>query len=320
MSICRALPSVLTLALLAPGAGAAPAPPSSLSGEWYGGNVYPRSAYAPEGFRQASSDTERLLLRPNGTYELATLSKTATPETFGWSGRMISCEKISLRLESGKFSVQGSTLTLRAGAVRIVNLATPDRLNSGCQRFPGLSSNGTPPAPRAFTWKVAGTTLTLTAAGEKFVVRRAGAEELRQANTPSPPPPPPAPVVDTPRPVAPPPPVRTDASGKWVGRFTTDGGAPLDVRLNLEDDRLGIQGMVLSAEEKYLGTARGDYKAGTLTLTLNLPDDSTVELRATGTFAGDTFTGCFQGMASNGQALGGGQVRLTREPLPVRQR
>ncbi|GBF06047.1 hypothetical protein DAERI_070045 [Deinococcus aerius] len=34
----------------------------------------------------------------------------------------------------------------------------------------------------------------------------------------------------------------------------------------------------------------------------------------------NTYTGRFQGLAANGQPLGGGQVRLTREPLPVRQR
>lgn len=83
------------------------------------------------------------------------------------------------------------------------------------------------------------------------------------------------------------------------------------MRLNVEDDRLGIQGLALSQGEGYLGTVRGDYGAGTLTLTLNLPDDTTVELRATGKFDGNTFTGRFQAVAG-AQTTGGGTVRLER--------
>lgn len=315
-SSLRALRPLLTLALLVPAASAAPA---SLTGEWYGGHVYPRTAYTLKGFQQAGSDTERLVLRPDGTYELATLRKSATPETFGWSGRMISCEKISIRWEGGRYAVHGGTLVLKPGTVKGFNLATPQSLNSGCTRSGGLPYTGTDLKPRPYTWKVTGTTLTLITGKDRVVVRRATAEELRQANLPSP-----SPAASTSVPVvtaAPPsPPVRQDGSGKWVGRFTTEGGAPLDVRLNVEDDRLGIQGMVLSAEEQWLGTVAGEYKSGTLTLTLRLPDDTTMELRATGKFEGDSYTGRFQAVAAGGQTLGGGQVKLTREPLPARRR
>ncbi|MEF2280405.1 hypothetical protein V3W47_19095 [Deinococcus sp. YIM 134068] len=301
---------LFTLALLTSAASAAP---STLTGEWYGGSVFPRSAYTLEGFRQAGSDTERLLPRPDGTYELATLSTSATPETFGWSGRLISCEKISIRWEAGRYTVQGGTLVLKPGAAKGFNLATPHSLKSGCVRSGGLSYTGTDLRPRTSTWRVTGTTLTLTTGKDRAVVRRATPEELRRASTPSPPPASP-PVVVTPPPPPPPPPVRQGGSGRWAGRLTTDGNAPLDVRLNVEDDRLGIQGMVLSAEGEWLGTVAGDHRSGTLTLTLRLPDDTAVELRATGKFDGDTYTGRFQAVTADGQTLGGGQVNLTRAP------
>lgn len=311
-----ALGAVLALGLLTCPAAAAP---SSLTGEWYWGNVYPGSAYTVQGFQQASTDAERLLLRPNGTYELATLDAGASPGTFGWTGYMISCETISLRLESGKFSVEGSKLTLKPGALKNINLASPHTVNRGCTQSSGLTSNGPLPAVRRFTWKIAGTTLTLTSPKDTFQVRRASAQDLQRVNT-STARPTLASAVSTPPPPPPPAPVRADASGKWTGRFTSDAGAPLDVRLNLEDDRLGIQGMVLSAQEQYLGTARGEYRAGTLILTINLPDDTALELHAQGRFDGDTYTGRFQGQTASGQLIGGGQVKLTREPLPVRLR
>lgn len=301
---------------------AAQAAPTTLSGEWYGGTIYARSAYTLEGFQQVGSDAERLLLRPDGTYELSTLSKTATPETFGWSGRMISCEKISIRWETGKYVVQGTVLTLRPGAARGVSLATPQSLNSGCTRSSGLPFTSTDLKARTYTWKVTGVTLTLTSAQDRAVVRRATPEELKRANAPAAPTPAPhatpAPVSAPRSPAAPP--VRTDGSGKWVGRFTSSSGAPLDVKLNMEDDRLGLQGMVLSADDRWLGTVEGDYRAGALILTLRMPGDTILILRATGRFDGDRYVGQFQATTEDGQALSGGDLQLAREPLPLRQR
>lgn len=116
------------------------------------------------------------------------------------------------------------------------------------------------------------------------------------------------------------PPVRMDGSGKWVGRYTSSSGAPLDVKLNMEDDRLGLQGMVLSADDRWLGTVEGDYRAGTLILTLRLQGDAVLVLRASGRFDGDRYVGHFQATTEDGQALSGGDVQLAREPLPVRPR
>ncbi|MFC4637848.1 hypothetical protein [Deinococcus hohokamensis] len=313
--LARPLSALLALALLAPAAAGAPAVPAALSGEWYAGTVYPRSVYTPGSgnFTEAASTARRLVLRPDGTYELTRLERGASVGYFG--ARMISCEQISVHWEQGTFKVAGSTLSLKPAASRGVNAATPSRVNSGCTRFAGLRYDGRDLALRPYTWKVTGQTLALGARDASQTYRRATPEEIAHANTP---------VAPAPSPVAQPTrtapaPVRAGATGAWTGRFVTQGGAPLDVLLNLDDDRNGVAGMVYTPEERYIGTAHGHSGTGTLTLTIHLPDDSSVELRAEGTFDGDRYTGRFQAFAGD-QALGAGTVSLIRQPAPTPRR
>ena len=305
-----ALSMSVVLALLIPTAAAASTVPSNLAGEWYAGTVYPRSTYTPgsDGFRQAATTARRLNLRTDGTYELTRLERSATVGYFG--ARMISCEQISVYWEAGTFTVAGGTLTFKPSTSRGINGATPNGVNSGCIRFNGLPYTGKNLKPQPYLWKGSSKALTLSARDAAQEYRRATAAELAHANTPAPavPAPSPAPAA---QPSRPPVPARVGAAGHWTGRFITQGGAPLDVLLTLDDARNGIAGMVYSPDERYIGTAHGNTGAGQLTITLNLPDDTTAELRAEGRFDGDRYTGRFQAFVEE-QPMGTGTVTLER--------
>lgn len=300
---------LLALALLAPLAAppALAAVPAALRGEWFAGAVYPGATYTPDAFRAANASTRRLDLRADGTYELAVVTRTAVPGSFG--AYTISCESLGARWERGTYAVKGDALTLTPKTAHVVNGASPNALNNGCTRHRGLPSDPPPGAPRTLTWTAREGVLGLASTGGRDEYRRATAGEKTPPAAPA------AKAPSAPAPRTPLPgerrPVPRGAAGRWTARLVTDGGAPLDARIVMDDDRLGVAGVVYSPGGDVLGSIRGDSASGRLELTFDLAEGE-VLFRTEGRFGGDRYDGRFRAYGPGGAELGGGKVELER--------
>lgn len=153
----RTLPFLL-LGQLASCSLAAPALPEALVAEWISGATYPADHYTLEGFRSASGSSERLLIRKDGSYELARLTSGAIPGYFG--SRMIACETMDFMWEKGTVSVKGNQLILTPSTGKKRNGATPHNHNNGCTVFAG--TEGTfQPTPKTLNYSIKNGTLQL---------------------------------------------------------------------------------------------------------------------------------------------------------------
>ncbi|WP_245808237.1 hypothetical protein [Deinococcus hopiensis] len=196
--VLRPLLLLAVLGTLGPAAPAATVP-AALTGEWYQGQVYPAAVYTvgTKGYLDANGGSNRLVLRANGSYELARISSSMIPGTFGMSGHMISCESVGVYWERGTFRISGQQLTLHPSEAHGVNGAAPTRLNAGCVRFAGIRNERANAAPRPYTWKVgAGALLLQTGDTSLEYARSTPHPPASQANPTS------APATPAPRPAA----------------------------------------------------------------------------------------------------------------------
>ncbi|PYE53088.1 hypothetical protein [Deinococcus yavapaiensis] len=287
---------------------ASAAVPSAVAGEWFTGRVFTPATYAfgSSDFKNANGSSRRLVLNANGTYEQTVISSTMSAQGFGMSTYLISCESLNVAWERGTFKVAGSTLTLQPAQAKGVNGSSPSSLNNGCTRFNGFDSGAKVGAPRAYSYKLQGGALHLTASNASLELRRATPADL----------PAPAPAASN-EPVyrAPLPserrPVYEGATGKWTTRFVTSDGQPLDARVVMDDDR-GVAGTVYGLNGAVLGNVSGNSASGRLEVTLYVDDATTLVFRVQGAFDGDHFKGSFTAFDRAGGEIGGGTVTMER--------
>ncbi|MFC4456362.1 hypothetical protein [Deinococcus sonorensis] len=133
--------------------------PASLVGEWFNGAHLPGEAYSTPAL--ATGTSARFVFRQDGTYEFTKLAMTHIPGYAPMSTLLIACESLDVTTERGTFKVQGSRIALTPSSLKTITGMSPASLNSGCKRFPGVSSTRQPGAAESDVWKVAGNRLTL---------------------------------------------------------------------------------------------------------------------------------------------------------------
>lgn len=302
------------LAFASCGASAATVP-AALVGEWFSGPQYAASVYTTD-FGGANGDARRLLLDKNGSYVFTEFESTYYPSSFGFSGYPITCQMMDVTVERGTFSVQGDKITFKAAKIERVGAYSPNRLNNGCKRNAGTKTSKAAADVSSSVWAVANGKLTFKSGdGSAAYVRRT------PPTPPTPTPPastpsssgsttngaaatPPVNSAPTSKPSAPP--AKWTATGAWNATLTV-AGKTFKVVFNLQDDSPRILGYGDDPVEY----ANGNSETGALDVGLDV-DGRTMQLKVTGRFDGDRYTGDVRWTNYEGEDLGRGTLVMTR--------
>lgn len=312
------MPRLSTLALLGLLTCAAAAPaPTVPTGEWLLGPAFPAAVY--EGaYGGATTDTARLLLRPDGQYTLTDIEFTYVPGFFG--SYVVTCGSLTVTTESGRYQLAGNKVTFKPGQARWVTGLSPQALNAGCKRSEGRAEVlTTEPYRGTVVLRGAQLSVSVGSARRDYLSRSAtGAAAASQPTSGAPTPSPvPATGAVTPSRVPAPPagplitPQPWSATGDWEIVLELPGQR-LPLLFHLYDDgERSLSGSGFAAGEVYVAWLLGS-RGGTFDIGLDAGTGE-LKLKVEGRFSGDTFKGSFRALDDRGQFLADGVLTMRRQ-------